>query len=202
MAASLDGPVSRYLNRRFSVPMAHALARTPVTPNQVSVAAFAIALGALGLLAAGRNIEGGVLIQASSIVDGVDGDLARAKSTASRFGGVFDAVLDRYADAAIAGGMAWFALSHEDERWALVAGFAAVVSFLMVSYSRARLEREAGAAATSELLGVASRDVRLLVLAAGAVAGQCWWALILVAALSYATVAWRLVAFRMRPAVT
>ena len=198
MASSLDGPVSRYLNRRFSVPIASALAHTPLTPNQVSVAAFAIALGALALLVAGRNIEAGVLIQASSIVDGVDGDLARAKRAASRFGGLFDAVLDRYADAAIAGGMAWYAFDHE--RWPapLVIGFVAIVGFLLVSYSRARLETEGGRDVAADLLGVASRDVRLLALAVGAALGQCWWTLTVVAALSYATVAWRLWAFRRR----
>lgn len=195
-AASLDGLVSRYLNRRFSVPIASALARTPITPNQVSVAACAIALGALWLLAIGRNIEAGVLIQASSIVDGVDGDLARAKHAASAFGGLFDAVLDRYADAAIAGGMAWYAFEYEDWPGPLVVGFAAMVSFILVSYSRARLETEGGRGVASDLLGVASRDVRLLVLAIGAVLGQCWWTLVVVAALSYATVAWRLWRFR------
>jgi hypothetical protein len=38
--------------------------------------------------------------------------------------------------------------------------------------------------------------VRLLVLAIGAIAGQCWWTLLIVAVLSYATVAWRLWRFR------
>ena len=195
-SGSLDGPVSRYLNRRLSVPIASALAHTPITPNQVSVAAFAVAMGALALLAVGRNIEAGVLIQASSIVDGVDGDLARAKRAASTFGGLFDAVLDRYADAAIAGGMAWYAFAHEDWPGPLVAGFAAVVGFILVSYSRARIETEGGKDVASNLLGVASRDVRLLALAIGAALGQCWWTLVIVAALSYATVAWRLVRFR------
>ena len=103
-----------------------------------------------------------MLIQASSIVDGVDGDLARAKNMASTFGGLFDAVLDRYADAAIAGGMAWYAFAHEDWPAPLVVGFAAMVGFILVSYSRARLETEGGLDAASELLGFASRDVRLL----------------------------------------
>ena len=174
------------------MPIASALAHTPVTPNQVSVAAFALAIGALALLAAGRNIEAGVLIQASSIVDGVDGDLARAKHVASTFGGLFDAVLDRYADAAIAGGMAWYAFDHE--RWP----GPLVVGFILVSYSRARLETEGGRGVAADLLGVASRDVRLLALAVGAALGQCWWTLAVVAALSYATVAWRLWAFRRR----
>jgi phosphatidylglycerophosphate synthase len=198
VASSLDGPVSRYLNRRFSVPIAAMLAHTPVTPNQVSVAAFVVALGALALLASGRNIEAGLLIQASSIVDGVDGDLARAKHAASTFGGLFDAVLDRYADAAIAGGMAWYAFEREDLPAPLVVGFAAVVGFILVSYSRARLETEGGRDVASELLGFASRDVRLLALAIGAALGQCWWTLVVVGALSYGTVAWRLVVARNR----
>jgi phosphatidylglycerophosphate synthase len=198
MTGSLDGPVSRYLNRRISVPLANALARTPATPNQVSVAALAIAVAAAVLLAAGRNIEGGLLIQASSIVDGMDGDLARAKAMASRFGGLFDAVLDRYADAAIALGLAWYAYRYEDWPAPLLVGMVAAVGFLMVSYSRARLEGEGGRELASDLLGVASRDVRLLVLAVGAVLGQAYWALLLVGAASYLTVGWRLVALRLR----
>lgn len=192
MPGSLDGPVSRYLNRRLSVPIAGALARTPLTPNQVSIAALVIAVASAWLLALGRNIEAGILIQASSIVDGVDGDLARAKSLATRFGGVFDAVLDRYADAAIVAGMATYAYRHEDWPQPALLGLIAVTGFLLVSYSRARLETEGGQAVASELLGVASRDVRLLVLAIGAALGQCWWALAVMAALSYATIAWRL----------
>jgi phosphatidylglycerophosphate synthase len=198
MTGSLDGPASRHLNRRISVPLAKALARTPATPNQVSVAALAIAVAAAVLLAAGRNIEGGLLIQASSIVDGMDGDLARAKAMASRFGGLFDAVLDRYADAAIAVGLAWYAYRHEDWPAPLLVGIVAAVGFLMVSYSRARLEDEGGRELASDLLGVASRDVRLLVLAVAAVLGQAYWALLLVGAASYLTVGWRLVALRLR----
>jgi len=200
MSQGLEGPVSRHINRRLSVPIAEALKRTPITPNQVSVIALLIAFGALALLALGRNIEAGVLIQLSSVVDGVDGDLARAKGMASQFGGVFDAVLDRYADVAIAGGMAWYALEHEDWTQPLLVGMLAAAGFLMVSYSRARLEREGGPDVASGLLGLASRDVRLLMLAVGAVTGQAYWALVLMGAASYATVAWRLWAFRRRVA--
>ena len=196
MAGSLDGPVSRHLNRRISVPVASALAHTPATPNQVSVLALLIAAGAAALLAIGRNIEAGVLIQVSSVVDGVDGDLARAKSLATRFGGVFDAVLDRYADAAIVAGMAAYAYGHESGPVPALVGMVAITGFLLVSYSRARLETEGGVDVAAGLLGIASRDVRLLVLAAGAALGQCWWALTIMAALSYATVAWRLWAYR------
>lgn len=198
MAGSLDGPVSRYLNRRFSVPIAGLLRPTPVTPNQVSAFALAIAVGAATLIALGWNIVGGALIQASSIVDGVDGDLARAKHMASRFGGLFDSVLDRYADAAIAAGMAWYAYQYESWPEPLLVGLLAAVGFIMVSYSRARIEGAAGRETAEQLLGFASRDVRLLVLAAGAIAGWAYWTLVVVAAASYLTVGWRLAVFSRR----
>lgn len=198
MAGPLEGPVSRYLNRRLSVPLARLLGPTPLTPNQVSVIALLVAAGAAALLAVGRNIEAGVLIQASSIIDGVDGDLARVKGMASRFGGVFDATLDRYADALIAGGLAWYASDHEPWPQPALVGFVAIVGFLMISYSRARLETAGGREAASDLLGFASRDVRLLALAIGALAGVAWWPLVIVAAVSYATLAWRLASFRRR----
>jgi phosphatidylglycerophosphate synthase len=43
----------------------------------VSLASFAIAMGAMALFLTGHNIWGGVAAQASSVVDGADGDLAR-----------------------------------------------------------------------------------------------------------------------------
>ena len=108
-----EGFVSRYLNRRFSRPMAQILAHTPVTPNQVSTIAFLMAVGAAALFYYDHNIWAGVLVQASSIVDGVDGDLARAKNMASRFGGFFDALLDRYADAVILAGLGYWAFKFQ-----------------------------------------------------------------------------------------
>ena len=43
MEAVYDGYISRYVNRRFSDPMARVLTKTKITPNQVSWAAFGIA---------------------------------------------------------------------------------------------------------------------------------------------------------------
>ena len=194
--SSFEGPVSRYVNRPFSRLLARNLASTPVTPNQVSVAAFLIALGALASFMIDQIILAGILIQTSSIVDGADGDLARLQKRESRFGAVFDAALDRYADAAIAGGMALWAWSHGgvDGELAFSAGLAALTGFLLVSYSRARMEQEG----FGYLLGgpalLASRDIRLLVAAVGSMLGQAYWTLLLLAGLSYLAIAWRIAA--------
>ncbi len=199
--ANYDGIVSRTLNRRVSGPVARLLARTAVTPNAVTLFTLTLAFATAGMIAAGWNIIGGILIQAVSIIDGVDGELARIKKLSTRFGGVLDAVTDRYADAAMLGGMTIFAARFEDLTHPEFVGLLALAGALSVSYSRARIEASfAGtpslAGATDSVFGFASRDVRSLIAAIGTVAGQCYWTLVVLAIASALTVAWRLIYLR------
>ena len=113
MTVAHDGFVSRHLNRRCSRPIAGLLAHTPVTPNQVSLFSLFIALGSLALFLNDHPLWAGVAVHASSIVDGVDGDLARRKRMATRFGGFLDALLDRYSDVAILGGLTYWSITFE-----------------------------------------------------------------------------------------
>lgn len=194
--ASLDGLISRYLNRPLSRPAARLLAHTPVTPNEVTLLSLLIAVGAGWLAYAGHNVWAAVAVHASSVIDGVDGDLARATGRSSRFGAVFDAVLDRYADAAIAGGAAWWAYQHEGYPAALLVGLVALTGGYAVSYSRARMEASADVHFAGALLGLGTRDVRLLVLTMGLLVGQVYPALVVVAVLAHATVLRRLLWLR------
>nr|HMO96211.1 CDP-alcohol phosphatidyltransferase family protein [Tepidiformaceae bacterium] len=79
---SYDGIVSRYLNRPLSRPTARAVARLPVTPNQVTAFTLLLAIATGGMVAAGWHVAGGIFIQVGSVVDGVDGELARIKNLA------------------------------------------------------------------------------------------------------------------------
>ena len=152
--------------------------------------------GVLYLFAAGMPVWAGLLAQASSIVDGVDGDLARAKGVASRFGGFLDAVLDRYTDAIILLGLTiWTASSVEGVLpWA--AGFAAMSGSFAASYTRARIGNPHGAIFDSGVTSIISRDVRLLIVMIGAIAGQGLATLLLLAALTNGIIIVRLVAAR------
>ena len=97
-----DGPVSRHLNRPVSRWLSRYLVRTSVTPNQISLVSWLLSCVAAGLMAVSGYPAlaiGGVLAQLASIIDGCDGEVARLKRCQSEFGGWFDAVLDRYADA-------------------------------------------------------------------------------------------------------
>ncbi|HOL17489.1 MAG TPA: sugar phosphate nucleotidyltransferase [Bacillota bacterium] len=105
-----DGFISHHLNRRFSLRITRYLARTGITPNQVTVISFLIAVAAAFCFALGKNICGGLLAQLSSIIDGVDGEIARLKFQKSNYGGFIDSILDRYADFLIVIGItyAWY----------------------------------------------------------------------------------------------
>jgi phosphatidylglycerophosphate synthase len=196
-----DGIVSRYLNRPLSRPAARALRGTPLTPNSVTAFTLVLAVATGLMIAAGWNIAGGILIQAVSVIDGVDGEIARLKAQATRFGGVFDAVTDRYADAVMLAGMTVYAVRFESHSHAEFVGLLALSATLIVSYSRARIEADLPDVTESgrldSIFGLASRDVRSLIAAVGTVAGQCWWTLIILAAVSAATIAWRLLYLRV-----
>jgi len=200
-----DGFVSRVLNRRLSRPAARVLARTPVQPNAVTVAVLLFSLAAAATTAAGWHVAGGIGIQLASIADGIDGELARLKGAATRFGAAFDAITDRYADAAFIVAMAVFAWRFEGLPHPELPGMLALAGALTVSYSRARIEASLGEAVPANLdavFGLASRDGRLLVAAAGTAVGQCYWTLWVLAAAGFAPATWRLLYLRLQGAGT
>jgi len=188
-----DGYVSRYLNRRISDPLARLLARTPVTPNQVSVAAFGISILSLVCFVLGQNIAAGLLVQLSSIIDGVDGSLARLKGMTSAFGGFLDSMLDRYADILVVLGLTLWSVANEAYPGIWLIGFLAATGTICVSYSRARIGTSHQHLFDSGLQSVASRDIRMLVIAVGAVAGQGYFCLVAIAVLTNLVVFYRLV---------
>ena len=191
MATIYNGWVSRHLNRRVSVPMARLLAQTPATPNQVSVGALLIAIGSMAAYIAGVGYLGGILAQISSIVDGADGDLARLKGITSAFGGFFDSVLDRYADSAVLLGLTYWAAEGSGAGvWSV--GFAALAGTFAVTYTRARIETVPGRPFDTGLASAASRDVRLMIVMIGSIAGLGFPTLLVIAILTNSVVALRI----------
>ncbi len=84
-------------NRRVSLRISQLLSKTPVTPNMVTVFTFFCSLAA-GFLYAGATywtmLAGGFVSWVASMLDGVDGELARAKFQASDFGCWLEMVCD------------------------------------------------------------------------------------------------------------
>ena len=106
-----DGPVSRLLNRPLSTRLSMALAPLRPAPDLVSLVAFGLGLAGAVLLAAGQGLAGGLLVHASSVADGVDGEVARLQLRGGPRGALLDGLLDRAGDAAILAGLGLWALA-------------------------------------------------------------------------------------------
>ncbi len=193
MGAVYDGYISKHINRKISEPMARLLAKTKVTPNQTTWAAFGIALLSFVSFVLGYNIIAGLLVQLSSIVDGIDGSLARLKGMTSEFGSFLDSVLDRYADILIVLGLTLWSLSHETYSGIWLAGLLAITGIICVSYTRARVSPNHRHLFDKGFKSLASRDIRLFLIMLGAVIGQAYFCLIVLAVLTNVVVFFRLI---------
>ena len=168
-----DGPVSRYINRPVSLRISRRLTRLPVTPDQISLVSFLCSLIAAGLFALGGYpalLGGGILAQFASIIDGCDGEVARLKYCESDFGGWFDAVLDRYADAFLLFGLTWHLLAAGTTVLVIFTGFMAIIGSFMLSYTADKydsLMRERITAGGKAGLRM-GRDVRVFLIFLGA----------------------------------
>lgn len=181
-----DGPVARYLNRPISVLFSRFLAKMDVTPNQISMFSFLCSMAAAGLFVMGGYASlliGGVLAQFASIVDGCDGEVARLKYLSSDFGGWFDAVLDRYADAFLLFGLTWHLLAIEANGWVLFTGFMAIIGSFMLSYTADKYDNLMRERINSEgRIGLRmGRDVRVFLVFLGAATNMIFPVLVVIA---------------------
>ena len=193
METVYDGYISKHINRKMSEPMARLLAKTKITPNQMTWAAFGIALLSFVSFVLGNNIIAGLLVQLSSIVDGIDGSLARLKGMTSEFGDFLDSVLDRYADILIVLGLTLWSLSHETYSGIWLAGLLAITGIICISYTRARINPNHRHLFDTGFKSLASRDIRLFLIMLGAVIGQAYFCLVVIAVLTNLVVFYRLI---------
>ena len=144
-----------------------------LTPNHISVVGFILALasavsyGLFSVQASWLLLLATFFLLASGFCDTMDG-----KQT-TVFGGFFDSVLDRYADAAVYAGIIVAGISNAawGAIWGSIWGLATLGGSLLVSYSRARAE---AAGIKMESIGLAERAERMLILAGVSLVGFFW----------------------------
>lgn len=179
-----DGPVSRYLNRPVSIRISRRLVYHQITPNQISLFSFLCSVLAAGLFALDGYFAlllGGLMAQFASIVDGCDGEVARLKYQCSAYGGWFDAVLDRYADAFLLFGLTWHAYTNKMDSFILLIGFMAIIGSFMLSYTADKhdsLMRDRIIHGKGLRMG---RDIRVFLIFLGAVFNQAYLTLVVIA---------------------
>ncbi len=151
--------VLRPLLARLLTPVGEALARTPVTPNAITITGTCgMVAGALWLFPTGHLFAGTMVCTFFVLADMLDGVLARVKGTSGAWGAFLDSTLDRVSDAAVFAGLAiWLARTGQGVL-AVVALFCLVAGGL-VSYAKARAE---GLGMRCDV-GIAERTERLLI---------------------------------------
>ena len=150
---------------RLLSPIANFLLRIGVSPDAVTlVGTLGVSAGALYFFPRGELLVGVLVITAFVFSDLIDGYMARATGTSSRWGAFLDSSLDRIADAAIFGGLVlYFAHDQDDILMAAVALYCLVMGSV-TSYVRARAE-SLGMQAKVGIAERADRLVSVLVLA-------------------------------------
>ncbi len=97
MSKPQDGFVSRFLNRPISRRITRFLLKFPIHPNRWTISIFVLPLIAGVFLVRGDYVSviiGAAIFQAFSILDGCDGEIARAKNLESKFGERLDNFCD------------------------------------------------------------------------------------------------------------
>ncbi|MEV4756724.1 phosphatidylinositol phosphate synthase [Micromonospora sp. NPDC049559] len=148
---------------RVVEPLARSLLRAGVSPNTVTVAGtVGVLVGAIGFGARGQFIPGLIIVTLSALTDMLDGTMARLRGGTSRFGAFLDSSMDRIADSAIFGAVAYW-LATQDDRLGLVAALICLAAGQVVSYVKARAE---GLGMTCNV-GIAERPERLITVGVG-----------------------------------
>ena len=158
-----DGPVSRYINRRVSLTITCFLVNRGITPSPNKLTVLSTIFGFITAIVVYYNpLIGGILVEVASILDGIDGEIARLTKKSSRFGAFLDSVLDRFVDIAVLTAGSPYLLSILAPDKALLIASWLISSSLMVSFLHARGEASLGT--NLRQIGAspyATRDVRL-----------------------------------------
>jgi len=176
------------------------LARTRVTPNVLTTAGVSLCLAAAALVPFENRNEWLVywlaagLFVIGSLLDILDGALARAGGKSTPFGAFLDSTTDRVGEGAMLAAIA-LVFSQHGQGWAVVLAVAAVVGSFLVSYTRAKAE----ALGLRGDVGLGSRAERVVMITAGLVFapwGGLPWAIVALCATAWLTVVQRVLHVR------
>jgi phosphatidylglycerophosphate synthase len=127
------GVVAKYLNRPLSIRMSRYLVDTPVTPNQTTWFAFFVGLVGIFLVFKGGywlTLLGAFLLQANSVIDGIDGELARLRHQTSDYGAYLDSVCDEILNSLLFIGMGYNLMTGgHHPAWFYAGIFSGVMAF-------------------------------------------------------------------------
>lgn len=146
---------------QFMGPIGRRLGSLGFSPNTLTITGTVLSCLAGFFFYAREPLLGAITIVVTGVIDMLDGAVARATNRVTRFGGVLDHVLDRYAEFAIIVGM--LLGGHLNPLWAIYVIFGMV----MASYVRAKAESIGGLKSCS--VGIMERQEKLILLVIGSI---------------------------------
>ena len=153
--------------RRLATQSMTQLDQTNVTPDALTISGVALCIA--GAVAVYFEYAGwlfyllvAVLFVVGSVLDILDGALARSRGSGSPFGAFLDSTVDRVGEGFMIASIGLVFMRH-DQMWALALAFAAIGGSFLVSYTRARAE----ALGLKGDVGFGSRAERVIVITTG-----------------------------------
>jgi CDP-diacylglycerol--glycerol-3-phosphate 3-phosphatidyltransferase len=130
-------------------PFVKGMIKAGFTPNTVTITGLLLNVGVAIIFIKGAEVGNrgdlsyvgwaGALILFAGLFDMLDGQVARLGNMSSKFGALFDSVLDRYSELIMFLGICYYLVAHHYFFSSLFA-FIALIGSMMVSYTRARSE--------------------------------------------------------------
>ena len=133
-------------------PLVRLMIKCGITPNMVTTIGMVGQVVGAGLLIRAGYVAvqtgempyslvtwAGVVIILFSVFDMLDGQVARMGNMVSKFGAMYDSVLDRYCELISLGGVAYYFMQF-GALWPALITYLAIIGSVLVSYVRARAE--------------------------------------------------------------
>ena len=155
--------------RRLAAQSMAQLEEAKVTPDALTISGVGLCIaGSVAVffeyVGWGFYWLGAVLFVIGSVLDVLDGALARSRGIGSPFGAFLDSTVDRVGEGFMIGAIGLVLMRH-DQMWGVALAFAAVAGSFLVSYARARAE----ALGLRGDVGLGSRAERVVVITTGLV---------------------------------
>lgn len=149
---------------RVIAPVADLLVRWRVSPNLITTVGTLCSVAAGLIYASGHISTAGWFLGLTALFDVLDGTVARRTGRSSTFGAFYDSTLDRVADGAVLGGLAYFYAVNPVHRSPVMLAItlAGLVGTFLISYTRSRAE----ALGFDAKVGMMQRPERVVLLSA------------------------------------
>ena len=126
-------------------PVGRGLARSGFGANAITVFGLLVQVGVAYLIIEGRLVLAGFIAIVAAFADAIDGAVAKAAGSASRWGALIDSTSDRLSDGLFFIPVAWLygvspGIEQANDRWVAALSLTALVASYLVSYIKARAE--------------------------------------------------------------